>query len=395
MLYLLNLRKQSNQVELDQFFRVLHEQDHAQQVVTKSALTQARKQLSPSAFVELNEQLINHVYHGLGKRLKRWKGHRLCAIDGSSVRLPNTEVMAQHFGEHGGRYEQTSCALAMTSVFYDVLNRLAIDAGIYRHRTSEYACAADHLAHAQANDLILYDRGYNAFWLYALHRDKGLSFCIRAKTHQSTAVKAFVASGVSEAVVQLYPTQNSLRECVQRGIPASPVTVRLVRVELPSEVEVLITNLMDAQFYPAEQFAWLYHQRWGIEENFKRIKQWVEIENFSGKSALSVRQDFHAKILATNLTALMSIGAQQRVDQKSNKTRYVYQINFAQALSKMKHVLIQFIHHAKTGKLHRWLRDRLHYISQTVEPVRPERQAPRRVKNIKNKIHFPAYKSTL
>jgi len=31
------------------------------------------------------------------------------------------------------------------------------------------------------------------------------------------------------------------------------------------------------------------------------LKQWVEIENFSGKSVLSIKQDFHAEILAMNL----------------------------------------------------------------------------------------------
>jgi hypothetical protein len=47
-------------------------------------------------------------------------------------------------------------------------------------------------------------------------------------------------------------------------------------------------------------FKELYYLRWGIEENYKRLKQWVEIENFSGKSVLSIQQDFYnapAKII--------------------------------------------------------------------------------------------------
>jgi hypothetical protein len=68
---------------------------------------------------------------------------------------------------------------------------------------------------------------------------------------------------------------------------------RLVRVELQDgEVEVLITNLMDGQAFPASEFEELYHLRWGAQENYKRLKQWVEIENFSGKGILSVKQDF-------------------------------------------------------------------------------------------------------
>jgi hypothetical protein len=37
----------------------------------------------------------------------------------------------------------------------------------------------------------------------------------------------------------------------------------------------------------------------------------------------------------------------------------------------------------------------IHYIAETVETVREGRSAPRKLKNIKNDIHFPAYKSSL
>jgi hypothetical protein len=54
-------------------------------------------------------------------------------------------------------------------------------------------------------------------------------------------------------------------------------------------VEVLITNMMGCEAYEVDLFKELYYLRWGIEENYKRLKQWVEIENFSGKSVVSIR----------------------------------------------------------------------------------------------------------
>ena len=110
-------------------------------------------------------------------------------------------------------------------------------------------------------------------------------------------------------VITFKPNKSSLKTCEEKGLPTQPITLRLVRVELPNEVEVLVTNLMDEETYNHSIFKSLYHLRWGIEENYKRLKQWVEIENFSGKSALSVKQDFYAKIVASNLTALMEIEA--------------------------------------------------------------------------------------
>jgi len=49
---------------------------------------QARKELSYTAFIALNRQVITSVYK-LAKHLKTWKGFRLCAVDETSIRLPN------------------------------------------------------------------------------------------------------------------------------------------------------------------------------------------------------------------------------------------------------------------------------------------------------------------
>ncbi len=284
--------------------------------------------------------------------------------------------------------------MGMASVFYDLLNHVVIDACVKPVNTSERKCVAEHLAYAGSNDLIIYDRGYCAFWLYSLHIKDNHAFCVRAKTNQELAVKSFIASGEKEAVVTFTPNKSSLKTCHEKGLPTSPIKLRLVRVDLPSEVEVIITNLMDTERYPSHVFKSLYHTRWGIEENYKRLKQWVEIENFSGKSALSVKQDFHAKILAMNLTAIIALHADENIQKTTKHRKLKYQINFAQALSKMKHKIILLL--LKTQEdITVMLKQTSDYLSQTIEAVRPGRTAPRRLKNIKNDIHYPAYKSAL
>jgi Transposase DDE domain len=393
VLYLLNLRKHSNQVELDQFFQTINDEKEPSQHITKSAFFQARKQLSPAAFVELNQQLNDNLYSD-HNHYTMWKGHRLCAIDGTSMRLPNEPDIVTHFGVHHGKENQADCAMGMASVFYDVLNHIVIDSTIAPKGTSERSCAAEHLEQSNDNDLILYDRGYNAFWLYSLHSMRRINFCMRAKTKRNLFVKEFIESGEMEAIVTLKPNKPSIKTCKEKGLPITPIKLRLVRIDLPNEVEVLITNLLDTIAYDCSIFKSLYHLRWGIEENYKRLKQWVEIENFSGKSALSVQQDFHAKILAMNLSALMAMAAQKTASKKTAHCRLRYQINFAQALSKMKHRIVRLILQSSKDIEH-LIRRTVHYVSQTIEAVRAGRSAPRKLKNIKNDIHFPAYKSAL
>ncbi len=151
---------------------------------------------------------------------------------------------------------------------------------------------------------------------------------------------------------------------------------------------------MDEKKYKSRIFKKLYHLRWGIEENYKRLKQWGEIENFSGKSALSVKQDFYAKILASNLTSLMVRASQKGVKKKSKKLNLDYKVNFAQALSKMKHRLMALLRNMNNDLIQA-IRKTVQYISQTTEAVREGRSFPRNLKNIKNDIHYPSYKSAL
>ena len=75
---------------------------------------------------------------------------------------------------------------------------------------------------------------------------------------------------------------------------------------LPSgTVEILMTSLLDRDDHPAEAFAPLYHLRWAQEENYKCFKCRVEVENWSGQSSLTIRQDFDAKVFTLNLTAVL------------------------------------------------------------------------------------------
>ena len=72
----------------------------------------------------------------------------------------------------------------------------------------------------------------------------------------------------------------------------------------------------------------------------------------------------------------------------------MYQINHAQALSKMKHRIVTLLLTA-SGDMRRLIEQTAEYISKTIEVVKEGRSYPRRLKNIKNDVHFPAYKSTL
>jgi hypothetical protein len=58
---------------------------------------------------------------------------------------------------------------------------------------------------------------------------------------------------------------------------------------------------------------------------------------------LSVKQDFYAKVLSANLTATVANAAQQQVDKATAHRKHDCQVNFAEALSKIKNILIELL----------------------------------------------------
>lgn len=386
VIFLLNLVKRALQDELDEFFKLLNGESVAARVVTKSAFSQARQNLNYEAFVELNQVQVTYFYARFAPQT--WQGFRLLAVDGSTSEWPNTPDILAHFGAWhpaaGGR-----CPLARVSQMFDVLNAVTLDAIIAPKAVGERALAAQHFAALQAGDLVLLDRDYPAFWLFALILAQEADFCARMPLGVWRAVDQFVATGLAEQSVTLYPSHAARKECRARGLSTAPLTVRLVRVVLSTgEIEVLATSLVDSATYPVALFQDLYHHRWPVEEDYKALKCRIEVENFSGKSVLAVYQDFHAKVFTRNLAAILTQPAQTVVQQESQGKKYVYQVNMTHAYSKMKDLVVVLLQRTHILPL---LQRLWALLIQTIEPIRPGRSYPRK-KRVKPKRFPMAYK---
>lgn len=388
ILFLLNMVKHATQDELDEFFKILQGGKIAKRIVTKSAFSQARTKLKYSAFIELNDEQVTYFYQHVEKPQK-WYGLRLLGIDGSMSDLPDSEEVKAHFGvwhpQSGG-----SCAKARVSQLFDVLNKVTVDAIIAPKSYGERALAERHLDYVGKGDMLIMDRGYPAFWLFAAILDKEADFCARLTVSEWNVAKKFAASGKKEQLVFLQPGYEATKACQQRDLPIEPIRVRLIRVELPSgEIEVLVTSLLDETDFPHSIFQALYHHRWPIEEDYKVMKSRLEVENWNGKSVTAVYQEFHATVFTKNHTAILAYPAQQIVEVQTEQNKYRYQINLTNLISKMKDTIVYLLHEADILPLLQTLWEQM---TKTIEPIRPGRSYPRH-KRVKRRRFVMNYKA--
>lgn len=369
--FLVNLISGSYQRELNNFFQVIMGYDVPKRFVSKVALSKARLKLKYDAFVELNRQLVEYVYAHF-ETVSKWRGFNLLVVDGSLVRLPRIKTIAKHFGAwHPAKSDE--CPMARVSQLFDPLNRMTIDAIISPKHIGERELAAQHFIKLLPEDLVLLDRGYPAYWLFNLILSLDANFCARVLNKKWKIIRKFFNSGRQEKIIFLPAYSTSIKKCREMGLDPKPLKLRLLRIDLPTgDTEILITSLIDKELYPHCIFADLYHERWFVEEDYKKIKCWVEVENFTGKSVLSVYQDFHARVFSKNMTQALSLPARPFIEQADEDRKYSYQVNFAQALVSVKNT-IALLFNRPMEILKRILFDLIELLSVTVEPVRPGR----------------------
>lgn len=293
-----------------------------QSTVDKSAYSRARQKLKHTAFVELNQTAVVATMYDDGD-YRTWQGHRVLAIDGSKLQLPDTPSTVKAFGtwsyraQHKGGITGT-CTMALGSVLYDVLNRVAVDARLERCDAYEVDIAKMHLKHAADNDLVIYDRGYCSFRMMALAaQDKG-DFLIRCRSRRSfrIAEEMLAGKGPDDLTVTIKPSKNTRVKIRNEGLPTT-LTVRFVRVTLDTgEYEVLATSLLNPKRYPLSCFKELYYLRWGIETFYSTLKTRLLLENFTGRSPEAVRQDFFATIFLTGVESILTLEAEAALSKQ-------------------------------------------------------------------------------
>jgi len=370
------MNNHSYQDELDRYFQVLNHDEVPERVLFKGNLSKARAKLNFEAFVELNDYLAYFFYEHFMP--ETWFGFNLLAIDGTTLRLPKEDEIIKHFGAWNSTKGEKPCPKARASQMFDVLNKITVDGIISPISEGERELAAFHFLKLQPQDLLLLDRGYPAHWLFKLVLSMGANFCARISYKRWRVVKKFYLSGKKEQIVKIDPTPQSTRKCIEMGLDKKPIKVRLLRVELDSgETEILVTSLRDMKKHPYEVFSELYHLRWPVEEDYKTLKYRLQIENFSGKTVHSVYQDFHAKLFSKNLVAAVASTTKNQILKKSETLKFVHQINFAQALSRMKNTIVLLFHQSRRKIIMSVEKLRTIFI-QTTESIRPNRKYPRR-----------------
>ena len=272
---------------------------------------------------------------------KLYKGYRLLAVDGCGLQLPNGEEILEEFGSVNNRRNLNQ---SWSTVVYDVLNNLSIDAQLNKYGESERKYAIEQFKKIrqdgkQRNDIILADRGFPSLELFVELIQIGYNFIIRYNGKNFLKeTRELISSEEKDRIMEIplgkgnkRSKNKNIKDLLSKGVQ-DKITLRILKIRLDNGVyEYLITSLLDTEKFTEEDFKHLYSLRWKEEVYFDFLKNKIEIENFSGKTAETIRQDYYSMILVSNIHSLILNEAQEKIEEeiKGNpKLKYKkYKIN--------------------------------------------------------------------
>jgi Insertion element 4 transposase N-terminal/Transposase DDE domain len=341
--------------------------------ITPGALVQARTRLGAAPIATLFQASAQH-WSRRAADAERWHGLAVYAVDGTTLRLPDSAANDTIFGRPGtSRGGPAAYPQLRLVVLQAVRSHLLADAAFGAFATSEPALAAALWAGLPDQSVVLLDRGFTSYALFhALSAPAHeRHYVVRVRTGRGALRwRVHQSLGEGDELVDWRPTHLA--------DPQLPRTLRAraIRIERRGfPPTLLLTSLLDPVRYPAAAVAALYRERWEVESTFDEVKTHTlrREETLRSQDPARVAQEVWGLLIAYNLVRVLMARAAPRARVPPVRLSYWNALLF----------LRTFWHGAwdlLPGTLPRHLDALLDHLALLVLPPRRKRQYPRAVK---------------
>ena len=240
---------------------------------------------------------------------QRWHGLALYGIDGTTLRVPDTDENREAFGLPGSGRGQSGYPQVRVVGLMALSSHLLAGAAFGPCRgkkTGEQTLAQELWSQVPVGSLTIVDRGllsYGVFFRLS-HDEAGnitgdKHWIVRGKKNLRWKVLESLGSG--DELVEL-PISTEAR----KRDPSLPRTMiaRVIHYQLRGyRPQTLITSMVDAKAFPAEEIIEIYHVRWELELGYDEVKTHMleREEALRSKKPEGVRQEVWGILLAYNL----------------------------------------------------------------------------------------------
>jgi hypothetical protein len=346
---------------------------------TTGAYCLARGRLSLDILARLRCAVAAHAQ----KAAQLWKGFYVKVIDGTGISMPDTRKNQRAYPQSGEQKPGCGFPFMKVVAVFSLATGALLDYAKGNKHQHELGLLHRLLEQFKPGDLALADRGFSCYTLVALLWRKKVPVLFRLHHARDGDLRKGKRLGKNDRLVVWRKPKNFER---RRYLPlalwnsiAAELPVRILRYSLRragyrTRCLTLVTTLVDAQLYPAEQLALLYAKRWQVELWFRDIKTSMGMEALRCLSPKMIHKELEMFFIAYNLIRCLMIQASQAYEVE------VQRLSFKGTVDGVRQFSVA-IAQARSGKKQKELIDKLlQAIAADLVPDRPGRREPRAVK---------------
>jgi hypothetical protein len=306
---------------------ILGDDELEKAVVTKGAISQARTAVGEAPLRELYEEQVRP--HG-PKDMPgvMFHGHRVMALDGSSMTMPDEKSNADFYGYHTSGYGQSVFPLMRFVGMAECGTHTICFAKLGAFKEGEITIAGDVIDQADSSMVVTADRGFCGYEFWKRSVSTGAKLVYRTKKDVSLPCLERLSDGS-----YLSEISANKKSGKKEKIKVRVIEYTLDDIDNKESSYRLMTNWMGEGAPSAAELVALYHRRWTIEQSLDELKTHLADRRviLRSKRPELVAQEFYALLLThAAIRQLMTEAADRTTQQSAVDLSFIHAVRVLQ-----------------------------------------------------------------
>jgi hypothetical protein len=342
---------------------------------------------------KLDEQMLSDILAHTADRLEEMpetglmNNRRVIVVDGTGISMPDTAANQEVWPQSSTQKLGCGFPMARICACFSLKSGALLSYALGNKKNHELPLFRQQWSTFKRGDILLGDKGFCSYFDAANLKERGIdSIVTLARRSPVNAASSLKRLGADDLLITwqrpVYNTKLSYSMEAWAKLPEELLLRQIkVAVKYPgfrTQKFYIVTTLLDAVQYPAEELAGLYFKRWDVELFFRDIKTTMGLDILRCKTPAMIRKEILMHFIAYNCIRRLMCEAAQEVDLKARVVSFKGSV---QALRNWEPHLNQ----AKISRAERFRLINDLYEAMTNMPItqRPGRSEPRCLKRRK------------
>lgn len=342
-----------------------------------SGYCQARLRL-PEAYLQEIHTHVADSMEAAARMDRRWKGRVTRVVDGTGISMPDTPENQELYPQPSN--QKPGCGFPVMKIvgLFSLVTGALMQVAKGSLRDSEHTLFRQLWQFLQAGEVLVADRGFCSFYNIAMLLHRGVDVLLRNHEARRTDFRKGKRLGRHDHLVIWKKPRQPIAGLTREEYDALPselvlreIKIMVLIAGMRTRSVILVTSLLDADLFTAEELAELYLWRWKVELFFDDIKTSMAMDVLRCKSPQMVHKELCMHLIAYNLirSLMAEVSALHQVD--------LWRISFKGTADRVRQWAWLIAMTPGKNKRRKLIAELFATIAADPVPLRPQRREPR------------------